>query len=63
MTDQLTIHKEITEIREKLNIQDKRQEHQQVNIELIFKYLDELQSKIGIIEPDPHKIGYKPQWD
>lgn len=63
VADQLTIRQEITEIREKLGIQDKKQEHQQINIELIFKYLDELQSKIGIIEPDPPKIGYKPQWD
>jgi hypothetical protein len=62
LTDQLSIRLEIAEIKDKLQHQDKKQDNQNKNIEIIFQYLDELQNKLDVIEKPNKKIGFKPEW-
>ncbi|MES2417240.1 MAG: ORF6N domain-containing protein [Bacteroidota bacterium] len=60
-TDQLSMRLEIAEIKQKLHHQDKKQDHQNQNIAVLFQYLDELQNKKPAAKPIK-KIGYKPNW-
>lgn len=63
LTDQLSIRLEIAEIKDKLQYQDKKQDSQNKNIEIIFQYLDELQSRLVEIDKPQKKIGFKPEWE
>jgi hypothetical protein len=63
LTDQLSIRLELAEIKEKLQQQDKKQHSQNQNIEIIFRYLDELQYKFESVAEPKRKIGFKPDWD
>ncbi len=63
LVDQLAIRLEIAEIKDKLQRQDKKQDSQNKNIEVIFQYLDELQDKIVEIDKPQNKIGFKPEWE
>jgi len=62
LTDQLSIRLEISEIKDKLNCQNIKQDNQNKNIEVIFQYLDELQNKIEVTVPQKKEIGFKPNW-
>lgn len=63
LTDQLSIRLELAEIKEKLQQQGRKQHSQNQNIEIIFRYLDELQDKFESVEEPKKKIGFKPDWD
>lgn len=63
LTDQLSIRLEIADIKDKIQHQDKKQESQNKNIEIIFRYLDELQNKLIEIDKPQNKIGFKPEWE
>jgi len=45
LTDQLSIRLEIAEIKDKLEQQNKKQDNQNKNIEIIFQYLDEIKTR------------------
>lgn len=55
------IRLEITEIKNALARQSKRQDDQDKNVELVFQYLDELNEKIKRppLLPDRERVGYK----
>lgn len=55
------IRLEISEIKNVLSKQGKRQDDQDKNIELVFQYLDELNEKIKNppLLPDRERVGYK----
>ena len=63
LTDQLSIRLDIADIKDKLLHQDKKQNSQNKNIEIIFQYLDELQNRIVSIDKPKMKIGFKPDWE
>lgn len=63
LTEQLSIRLEIAEIRDKIQHQNKKQDNQNKNIEVIFQYLDELQDKVIEIDKPQNKIGFKPEWE
>jgi len=63
LTDQLSIRLEISEIRDKLQLHDKKHVSQNKNIDIIFQYLDELQNKSLVIANQSKKIGFKPDWE
>ncbi|MES2651700.1 MAG: ORF6N domain-containing protein [Bacteroidota bacterium] len=63
LTDQLSVRLEIAEIKDKIQHQNKKQDNQNKNIEVIFQYLDELQNKIVEIDKPQNKIGFKPEWE
>ncbi|MBC7616121.1 MAG: hypothetical protein H7202_08650 [Pedobacter sp.] len=57
------IRLEIADIKDKLLHQDKKQDSQNKNIEIIFQYLDELQNRLVVIDKPKRKIGFKPDWE
>ncbi|SFG63088.1 hypothetical protein [Pedobacter insulae] len=63
LTDQLSIRLEIAQIRDKLQLHDKKHVSQNKNIDIIFQYLDELQNKSLAIANQSKKIGFKPDWE
>ena len=63
LTDQLSVRLEIADIKDKLLHQDKKQDSQNKNIEIIFQYLDELQNRLVAIDKPKKKIGFKPDWE
>jgi len=58
----LTIRLEIAEIKEQLESQNKKLNNQDKNIEIIFRYLDELQVNLISPQQQAKKIGFKPDW-
>ena len=63
LTDQLSVRLEIADIKDKLLHQDKKQDSQNKNIEIIFQYLDELQNRLVAIDKPKKKIGFKHDWE
>lgn len=63
LTDQLSIRLEIAEIKDKIQNQDKNQQSQNKNIEILFQYLDELQIKVLETNKQHNKIGFKTEWE
>jgi predicted nucleic acid-binding protein len=55
------IRLEISEIKNVLARQGKRQDDQDKNVELVFQYLEELNDKINHppLSPDRERVGYK----
>ena len=63
LTDQLSVKLDIADIKDELLHQDKKQNSQNKNIEIIFQYLDELQNRIVSIDKPKMKISFKPDWE
>lgn len=60
LTDQLSVQLEIAQIKDKVQHQDKKQDSQNKNIEIIFRYLDELQNKLVEINKPRKRLVLNP---
>ena len=57
--DNTELRLEVEAIKNALTKQNKRQDSQDKNIELVFQYLDELAEKKTQPEPERRRIGYR----